>query len=405
MAISVEEALSYIYKNTPTVSKIILPIEDALGFIIATDVIATHNLPPYDNSAMDGYVVKLNDANKTVKVVDTIFAGDNKNTILEDNCAIKIMTGAKVPKGSECVVPIENVTTCKDGIKLPQNLKQNNHIRFTGEDIKIGDKLLEKGDKLTAYKITILASQGISHIKVYKKPKVALFASGNELKMHFENVQEHQLYNTNSPMILARAKELGCDVEFIGTAQDTLESLKEHIKSALDADLVITSGGVSVGDADFTKEAFASFGVKNFFEKIDIKPGKPTTFGKVENTMVLNLAGNPSAAAMNFEIFAKATILALSGSTKKYIKPITVKLLDDYKIKSGRRSLVPVCFDGEFIKTCEKFAPGMISHLSKANAIMMIDEKCDFLKKNQEVKIITTELLLTSDEETSLIQI
>ena len=402
MAISVEEALTYIYENTPTVSKMILPIEDALGFIIAQDVVASHNLPPYDNSAMDGYAVKLCDANKVVKVKETIFAGDDKDVELEDGCAIKIMTGAKIPKETQAIVPQENTSTCKDGIQLPE-LKQNQHIRFMGEDIKSGELLIEDGEKLTAYKITILASQGISHIKVYKKTKVALFSSGNELKMHFENVQKHQLYNTNSPMLLSRAKELGCDVEFIGTAQDTLESLKEHIQSALDADLVITSGGVSVGEADFTKEAFASFGVKNFFEKIDIKPGKPTTCGKVDNKMVLNLPGNPSAAAMNFEIFAKAIILKLSGATKKYIQPISAKMLNAYKVKSGRRSLVPVCFDGEFVKTCDKFAPGMVSHLSKANAIMMIDEKANFFEKNQKVKIIPTEILLTSEEKIDLI--
>jgi len=401
MAVTIEEALNIIYKNTKQKPIKILPIETALGCILAQDIVATHNLPPYDNSAMDGYAVKLCDDNKCVKVEQTIFAGDNSDAILEDSYAIKIMTGAKIPKGTECIVPIENTKQCEYGVKLPQNLKKSNHIRLCGEDIKKGDFLLQKGTKINAHQITLLASQGISHIKVFKKPKVAIFASGAELKMHFENVTEYQLYNTNSPTSISRAKELGCEVEFIGTAQDTLEDIKEHIKSAKEADLIITSGGVSVGDADFTKEAFENY--KIFFDKIEIKPGKPTTFGKLDNTLVLNLPGNPLAAALNFELFAQSIILALSGREDKYINYIKAKIKNDYKFKSGRRSLIPGYFDGEFFNICSKFAPGMVSPLANSNAYIMTDEKCGFLQENTEVKIISTTFNFTSKEQVNLV--
>jgi len=204
-------------------------------------------------------------------------------------------------------------------------LVDSRHIRFAGEDILQDDKLLSSGERLHAHNITLLASQGISHIKVYKKPKIALFASGSELKMHFESVTSYQLYNTNTPTFYSRALELGCEVDFIGTAVDTMDDIKEHIQSALDSDLIITSGGVSVGDADFTKEAFAAFDCDIFFDKIAIKPGKPTTVGKIGNTMVLNLPGNPLAAALNFELFAQSIILCLSGAEDKYIRPIKQK--------------------------------------------------------------------------------
>ncbi len=403
MAVTIEEALELIYTNTSKKSLKIIPIEEALNYVLAQNIIAIHNLPPYDNSAMDGYAVKIDDSNRCVKVTHTIFAGDDSHEELEHGKAIKIMTGAKIPFGTQCIVPIEDTTTCDNGIVLPDNLLLSKHIRLQGEDIKKGDTLLVEGQRLNAHQITLLASQGISHIKVYKKTRVALFASGNELKMHFENVKEYQLYNTNSPTLLARSQELGCEVEFIGTSVDTLQDINEHIKSALDCDLIITSGGVSVGDADYTKEAFGAFGYEIFFDKIEIKPGKPTTFGHIGKTLVLNLPGNPLAAALNFELFGQSIILALSGDKSKYLNTINAKIKNDYKLRAGRRTLVPGFFDGEFFSTCEKFAPGMVSPLAKANSYIMIDESCGLLKKDSFVKVIPTKFSFTTTKQKSLV--
>jgi molybdopterin molybdotransferase len=349
---------------------------------------------------MDGYAVKISDASKCVEVKDTIFAGDNSNDSLSNGYAIKIMTGAKIPNGCEAIVPIENIKECKDGILLPDNIKNEAHIRKCGEDIKKDDLLLQTGDRLNAHQITLLASQGISHIKVFKKPRVALFASGAELKMHFENVTDYQLYNTNSPTLLSRAKELGCEVEFIGTAEDSIEDIKEHIKSASEADLIITSGGVSVGDADFTKEAFGDYEI--FFDKIEIKPGKPTTFAKLGKSLVLNLPGNPLACSLNFELFGKSIILALSGAKDKYIKTITAKMKENYIFKSGRRTLIPGTYDGEYFEPCKKFAPGMISPLANSNCFILTDEKNEKFLKDTNIKIISTVFDFYSDKRENL---
>ena len=403
MAVTITKALELIYTNTKPKSLKIIPIEEALGYILAQDVMASHNLPPYDNSAMDGYAVKVENSGDCVKVGCTIFAGDNFEGELQHNEALKIMTGARIPLGTQCVVPIEDVTECEGGIKLPQNLTMSKHIRFAGEDIKKETLLLQKGAKIDAHQITLLASQGISHIKVYKKPRVALFASGNELKMHFEQVTEYQLYNTNTPTLLSRAKELGCEVEFIGTAADTLEDIHEHIKSALDCDIIITSGGVSVGDADFTKEAFAAFGYDILFDKVEIKPGKPTTVGKIGDKMVLNLPGNPLAAALNFELFGRSIIHAMSGKRAKFTNTIMAKMKNDVKLRAGRSTVMPGVFDGEFFTVCENYAPGMISPLAQANAFIITDEKCDGIAKDAPVKTISTKFDFCSEEFVSLI--
>ncbi len=405
MAISVEKALELIYTNVKKTSLQILPIEECLGRVLAQNIVATHNLPPFDNSAMDGYAVKVEDSGKSVKVCETIFAGDDFSGTLNTGNAIKIMTGAKIPLGTQCIVPIEETQTSDEGILLPDNLTISRHIRLAGEDIKKEMPLLHIGDTINAHQITLLASQGISHIKVHKAPRVALFASGNELKMHFEQVTSYQLYNTNTPTLLSRAKELGCEVEFIGTAQDTLEDIKTHIKSALECDLVITSGGVSVGDADFTKEAFGAFGYKILFDKIDIKPGKPTTFGKIGETLILNLPGNPLAAALNFELFGTSIIHALSGAKSKFTNTINAKMKVDYALRGGRRSLIPGVFDGEFFTPCENFSPGMVSPLGFANSFIMIDESCKGLGADAAVKVISTKFSFTSATYKSLVSL
>lgn len=403
MAIAIEEALKYIYENSVAKSLKILPLEQVLGYVLAEDIIASHNLPPYDNSAMDGYAVKIEDSGKEVNVNHTIFAGDDSGEELLSGNAIKIMTGARIPKGCEAVVPIEDIATLKNGVKLPKNLKQGRHIRLCGEDIRSGETLLTNGQKMSAHHITLLASQGITHIKVYKKPKVAIFASGNELKMHFEDVKSYQLYNSNTPTFFSRAKELGCDVDFIGTASDSLQEIQKHIKSALDCDLIITSGGVSVGDADFTKEAFGAFGCEIFFDQVAIKPGKPTTFGRINDTLVLNLPGNPLAAALNFELFAQSIILALSGDNAKYMSAIEAKMADDYTLKAGRRAIIPGHFDGIFFTPNKNFAPGMISPLAVSNSYIIADENCEILKKDSKVKIIPTRFSFNSKEKSDLI--
>lgn len=402
MAVTVDEALSLIFEKVKPKSQQLLPIELALGHVLAETITAAHNLPPFDNSAMDGYAIKTDDAGKALDLAHTIFAGDKEEIKLQDRNCIKIMTGARIPHGCEAIVPIEDTTTDGDKILMPENVRAAQHIRLTGEDIQSGDILLQEGERLHAHQITLLASQGIAQVKIYKKPRVALFASGSELKMHFEQVTEYQLYNTNTPTILARCQELGCEAQFIGTAVDNLKDIHTHIESALDSDLIITSGGVSVGDADYTKEAFSAFDYDCIFEKIEIKPGKPTTFGRIGNTYVLNLPGNPLAAALIFEIFGQSTINALSAVKEKYLSTINAKLKLPYTSRPGRDTVVPGYFDGESFLVCDKYAPGMVSPLAKGNALIFVDASVSELEAGAPVKVIPTRFSFNSAEQKSL---
>jgi molybdopterin molybdotransferase len=388
MAVSIIEALDSIYMHCHPVSIEIIPIEISLGYIMAEDSIATFDLPRFNNSAMDGYAVKCTDANHTVICKEVIYAGDSSKMTLVQGTAIKIMTGAPIPNGCEAIIPVENVTTNSEEITLPAIIEKDAHIRRSGEDIQSGTLYLHKGEKVTAYSIALLASQGVTHLKVYRKIKVAVFGTGDELRPHFEKIEPHQLYNSNTPMFLARAKELGCEIRYIPSSGDTIESLEASITSALDADIIITSGGVSMGDRDFTKEAFTNLGMKLYFDTINIKPGKPTAFGKINNTTIINLPGNPLASMVNYEIFIRAVIHKMSGANAFYHSTIETTIKEDFRLRKGKYTVRLGKFDGKTFMPIGQQLPGMVSPMQKANGMIITMPDIDFLPKGMKVKMI-----------------
>lgn len=389
MAISVQEAIHTISNIDINLNYEIVPIENSQDRICAQEVVAKICLPRFDNSAMDGYGILYKNKDSKLKVVDTIFAGDDNNRLLKENECVKIMTGAKIPNNCTAIIPKED---CKyyeeDKILVPSSIKEYQHIRFIGEDIKSGENLINIGQSLNFSKITLLASQGISHIKVYKKPKVVVFASGEELKLHYEEAENYQIYNSNTPTFMSRCKELGAQIDFIGQAHDSIKSIKELILNSLDADLIITSGGVSVGDADFTRDAFNELDFETLFDGIKIKPGKPTVLGKIGNTHILNLPGNPLASALIFEMFGKLIIQKLIGSDEIYHNSINSKIGEELKNKKGRITIIPGFFDGEYFNYSQKRSPGMVSTLSTCNSMIILDENVSELKKDSKIKVL-----------------
>lgn len=389
MAVSVAQAIHTILANITSTNFECLPIEQSVNRISAEDQFSTNSLPRFNNSAMDGYAIRFEDKESQLTVVETIFAGDDKTMELKKNECVKIMTGAKIPDNCTAIIPQEDVTiNDNQTITVPSNIKKNQHIRYIGEDVQSGEPIVLKGERVNFAKITLLASQGITHIKLYKKPKVVVFASGEELKLHYEKIEEYQIYNSNTPTLLARCEELGCDVHFIGQARDTVESIKEHVLNSLDADLIITSGGVSVGEADFTKEAFVEAGFETLFEGIIVKPGKPTIFGKIGTTAVLNLPGNPLASSLIFELFGKILLQKLKGETAVHPNTIVAKNKETIKNKPGRITIVPGFFDGEYFNASHKRSPGMVSVLAVCNAMIVLDENVNQIKESATVNVL-----------------
>ncbi|MBD3793662.1 MAG: molybdopterin molybdotransferase MoeA [Campylobacterales bacterium] len=396
--VTIYEALDMIYNHITPKSTHIIPIEAAVGSIVAQSYYASFDLPRFDNSAMDGYAVKLADAGKSVSIKEITYAGDQRETGFSEGEVVKIMTGAPTPAGCEAIVPIEEVQLNGEEIILPEKIQSNAMIRYQGEDIKSGTCFLQAQTQITAYSLALLASQGISHIEVYRKPKVVIFSTGEELKAHYEKIEPHQLYNSNAPMFYARAKELGCDVSYLASSGDTIEALQAAIRNAMDADLILTSGGVSVGDKDFTIQAFEELGMKKLFTKVNIKPGKPTTFGKLPNGYVVNLPGNPLAAMVNFEMFVKPIIRMLSGTQSFYPPIITTQMRNDYRLRGGKYSVILGKWDGNSFEPIDNQKPGMVSPLYKADGMIVTTPQTDCFKTGQLVKMIPIKLDLITDK-------
>ncbi len=401
MSINLEDALTLIYELKHQVDVESVELKNSAGRVVATDIVATNALPPCDNSAMDGYAIKLIDTSNIAVCHESLLAGDNRVLSLSDGETIKIMTGAKIPDGCEAVVPIEDVVLNGKMVTLPNKISKGQHIRKCGEDIAIGECVVKCGEKLHAHHIAILASQGVDLVNCYKRVRVAIVSSGDELVKHDKLLAgSHQLYDANTPMLLARLSELGCDVFNVDILKDDLDSFSRSIESLLDYDLIVTTGGASVGDSDITKDAFRLAGFKALFEGVDIRPGKPTTVGTVDKTVVLNLPGNPLAAAVNFEIFGSALVSKLSGTNKPYHGYISTTLASDLKIKSGRDSVVPGFYDGVDFKPSSLRSPGMVKPLGSSNGFVVINNS---LQNSSSVKFFSTRFELKSSARTPLL--
>jgi molybdopterin molybdotransferase len=385
---TIEEALSLIYQQHSNKSAHLLPIESVFGLIPTKTYHATLPNPRFNNSSMDGYGVRLVDANGCVKVIETIYAGDDKSVELREGEAVKITTGARVPESVEAIIPQEETQECDGGVKLPDQIKPQSHIRFVGEDINIGDVVVEQGERITPAHIALLASQGISHISVYRPTRAMVIATGEELKLHYQQVESHQIYNSNAPHFYSRLKELGCEVEFMAHIGDNLDEITDAIEASQYADLIITTGGVSVGDKDFVKEAFGNLGGEFIFEKIDIKPGKPTVFGKLGRSYFLGLPGNPLAAASIFELFGTAIVRTLSAQTNRYHGVITTVASETITIKKGKATLVPGHFNGTSFEASHKRAPGMVGVLHHCNAYLLASNTTQSIEQGEAVRII-----------------
>ena len=388
MAVSIEEALAILERNISSQSSEVIPIELSPGRVASTSHIAAFNLPRFDNSAMDGYAVMTEDSGKEVISEKVIYAGDDGHAALQKGTAIRIMTGAPVPQHCEAIVPIEEVNIEGTRIRLPGSIQKGAHIRIAGEDIKKGTCYLEEGERITGYHTALFASQGVTHLSVRRKVRVAVFGTGDELRPHYEHIEAHQLYNSNAPMFLARAKELGCDSSYIEGSSDTIESLKSCISGALNADLIITSGGVSVGDKDFTKEAFTQLGMETLFSGVSIKPGKPTNIGKIGDTVIVNLPGNPLAAMVNYEIFVKSIIQKLSGTSARYPGIVECTMAADHSIKPGRYTVLLGSYDGSTFMPLPRQSPGMVSPLQEADGMIILHPDVSSLKKGRRVSML-----------------
>ena len=394
--ISLEEAIEILDSNVSNLGIEEVNLMDALDRVLAEDVYSTINNPPFNKSAMDGYAIKVEDSlNKSkVKVIEKIFAGDVSKCEVTLGTAVRIMTGAMIPEGANAVIKQEDVTVEDNYITLNKNLKLNENICFVGEDIKEGTLLVKKRKRLNYADIGILASSGIQKVLVYKKPRIALISTGNEIVDIDNKLVAGKIFNSNKYTLLSRLMDLGYNIEIINHIDDDEINIGEYIDDiSKKVDLVITTGGVSVGEKDLLNEAIEKINGEKLFWKIKIKPGSAVLCSKVNKAIVISLSGNPTAALTTFELLVKTTLEKLSGNESLQIKREKAFLVEGFNKKSPQRRFVRgrVLFEEgkqNVYITQVKSGNGILSSNLNSNCIIEIDAGTEVIEKNTLVNII-----------------
>ena len=388
-----EKALSKMLGSiTPSTESEMVTLADALGRILAVDVASTLAVPPFNNSAMDGYALNAVDlaVSDTLTMVGKSFAGTPYQGQVKTGQCIRIMTGAQVPDDVDMVIMQEQTCAEDDQIRFNSSAKPGSNIRTLGEEISVGQVVLHQGAKISARHISLLATLGCANVKVIKKISVAIFSTGDELKPLGSVLQLGEIYDSNRFGLIAQLQRLNVDIIDLGVIVDDPVSIREAFERAdRAADVVITSGGVSVGEADFTREIMEQFGEINFW-KLAIKPGKPIAYGKFPNSIFFGLPGNPVSALVTFYQVAKPALQKLSGATE--IKPLRMSATLSHAIKKSpgrldfQRGFVSTDQQGKLIVSSTGHqGSGMMSSLCLANCFIVLEQERGAVAANETV--------------------
>ncbi len=339
-----EEARSIILRSVSPLGVERVPLLDSLGMVIAEEIIAPWEIPGFDNSAMDGFAVRAADCRETtgLRITGYIPAGGSANIAVEPGCAVRIMTGAPVPPGCDAVVPVEETEEADGRVTIRGNVKPGQHIRVKGEDVRRGEAIMPAGTLIRPPETSMLASFGKALVPVFRRARVAILSTGDELIELGETPDTGMIINSNALSLAAAVREAGAIPFILGIARDNLESHREKIAEGLKADALVTSAGVSAGDRDLVRDVLGEMGVEQIFWRVDIKPGGPTAFGMKEGKPVFSLPGNPVSTMVTFEEFVRPALLKMMGH-KKVIKPfVKVVLQAETRKKPGKINFLRV---------------------------------------------------------------
>ncbi|MBY7968060.1 molybdopterin molybdotransferase MoeA [Vibrio fluvialis] len=392
----IEDALDKMLSRiTPIQTTLTLPLADALGFVLAEDILSPINVPPFDNSAMDGYAVRRAElATATpLPVAGKSFAGQPFDDEWPAMSCVRIMTGAKIPDGCDAVIMQEQATVSEQGVTFsPTDVKPNDNIRPTGDDIHQGDVVLSKGARLTPRDIPMIATLGVANVTVYRKPKVAFFSTGDELKPLGQPLDAGQIYDSNRYGIKPLIENFGCEAIDLGIIPDCPETLKATFEKAQRlADVVVTSGGVSVGEADYTKDILEQLGQIGFW-KLAIKPGKPFAFGELENAWFCGLPGNPVSAVLTMYVLVQPMLAKLSGHTE-WTAPESIPAITrtTFKKAPGRTDYQRGIYrieNGQFVvETTGNQSSGAFRSMSLANCFVVLERERGRVEAGETVNI------------------
>lgn len=386
--IKVEEALTIIEANSVKMPAQQIAVSKALGYVLAEKVISPIHMPPFRQSAMDGYAF-IHSIKHQYDIVSTSQAGDHSNLKLNANEAVRIFTGAFVPDDADTVVMQEHVIANKNSILIAAMPAKSANIRPKGEQIAKDDIVFEAGTLMTPAAIGFLASLGITEIKVHKKPKVAVLVTGNELVKPGEKLKKGKIYESNSVMLQAALETIGIKKTKVYSVKDNLKATKKALKSILKKyDIVLISGGISVGDYDFVKEALLQNDIKELFYKINQKPGKPMFFGSKNETLVFALPGNPASSLTNFYIYVVPAIKSRIGFLEIHKTKVIRKLNSDLKNNTGKTLFLKAKYNETHVEVLDSQSSAMLNTFAVANSLLIVPEGIEEYKKGQLVTLL-----------------
>ncbi len=384
--ISVEEALERILREISPLDVTQVPLPQSLGLVLAQDIVAQEDMPPFANSAMDGFALLSRDSRPRdgqpprLRVTGGVAAGYVADHAVEEGTAMRIMTGAPVPPGADTVIQVELTRSAgpdSELVEILETVAPGNNIRPAGEDMRRGQTILLRGSEVGPWEIGVLATLGWAMVPVVRRPHVAIVSTGDEVVDVSETLQPGKIRNSNGYLLEAAIRRTGAEPHRLGIALDTVESLREKFSQAIQYDLIITSGGVSVGDFDLVKNIMAEQGAINFW-RINMRPGKPVAFGHIGRVPLLGLPGNPVSAAVTFELFARPVIRKMLGHTRLLRPQIDVVVEDGVSDRAMRRHYVRAQVqwrDGRFVaRTTGNQGSNIMTSLLNANALVIVPE-------------------------------
>lgn len=396
--IELELAIELINDSIRTIADLEeVDIEKSKGRLLAEDIYAPINQPPFNRSPLDGYALKAKDtincSKQTpirLKVIDEICAGGSTKKVVGEKEAIRIMTGAKIPSGADCIIKQENTDYGMDIVEIYEELNKYDNYCFEGEDIKKGSKLISRGEKLNYIHIGILASMGYEKVLVKRKPRVAIISTGDELIPLGQQLTEGKIYDSNRRMIKARLLDYGCDVIKSDVIEDDENKIAKVIDESIDSvDLVIITGGVSVGKKDLLHVVVSVLGGERIFWRINVKPGTPVLYAKYKDKPLLCLSGNPFAAIATFELLGKELLYKLYGDYDlKQVRKIAVIENDFLKSSKKRRVIRGIYKDNKVYLPEGGHSSGILSSMIGCNCLIDIKPNTEKLLKGDRVEII-----------------
>ncbi|MBT0664277.1 molybdopterin molybdotransferase MoeA [Geobacter pelophilus] len=375
--VSIEEAQKTIFEQISPLETERVSAFQGLNRVTPEDHIAPWDIPPADNSAMDGYAFShASLKGERLRVTGFLPAGEERDAPVPPGEAVKIMTGAPVPPGCDTVVPIEDVEQLDQWIRLTSPAKAGAHIRKRGEDIRLGDIVIPAGSTLRPQEIGMLSAMGVTTLAVHRRARVAVLATGDELLEPGSTPAPGKIINSNSYSLAAQVLDAGGDPVLLGIAPDSLEATCDKIRGGLNADLLVITGGVSVGDRDFVKMAIEHLGGAITFWKVNMKPGKPLAFAMLNGTPVFALPGNPVAAMVSFELFVRPAILKAMGRHRILRPKVRAALLEPAANKGKRphlvRGLVSKGDNGYVVSLTGNQSSGRLSSLIQGNGLVYL---------------------------------